>query len=254
MTSRTRGEVQIRRRHLLATLGMSAVAGCGTDQQSESPTETEPTTTGTTELEQQTDCVDRTRYEQLQRQHEQLERQHAQLQREHRALRERHRKLQQRVQTAQFPPYIVTDRRSIAVTYKTLNGETRTWEWDSVALESQITSGSIVREMTYSQLEYLGWNSYGFKDNSKYLQLDGYGQFYQYNPFVIPSNFVPISRELYNRHQTNRKRIRAAWNFVTQLNDYVKEIQETPRFPLETLLLGGGDCERFVNPTRQYLV
>jgi len=27
------------------------------------------------------------------------------------------------------------------------------------------------------------------------------------------------------------------------LNDYVGEIEETPRFLLETLLMGGGDCE-----------
>jgi len=47
----------------------------------------------------------------------------------------------------------------------------------------------------------------------------------------------------YNRHQTDQGRIRAAWNFVTRLNDYVGEIEETPRFLLETLLMGGGDCE-----------
>lgn len=51
------------------------------------------------------------------------------------------------------------------------------------------------------------------------------------------------SKELYNQHQTDRKRLRGAWNFVTQLNEYVSEIGDTPRYPLETLLMGGGDCE-----------
>jgi hypothetical protein len=129
------------------------------------------------------------------------------------------------------------------VTYETLGEETESWEWDSSALESQITWGSIVRRSTYEQLEYLGLDVFGFEGNSKYRQLGNYGQFYQLSPFTIPSNFGPLSDRLYNRHQTDQKRIRAAWNFVTQLSDYVSEIKETPRFPLETLLMGGGDCE-----------
>jgi len=189
-----------------------------------------------TEVAQQTDCVDREQYEQLRRQYEEL-------QSEHRELREQHSDLRERTQTAQFPPYITADRRSVSVTYETLNGNVEGWEWDSSTLESQISAGSIIRELTYEQLAYLEWNVFGFEGNSKYQRLGDYGRYYQLLPFVIPSNFGPLSEEIYNRYQNDRERIRAAWNFTTQLNDYVREIAETPRFPLETLLMGGGDCE-----------
>jgi hypothetical protein len=233
----------LKRRQLLATIGATAVAGCGGDQQSEPATEIEAKETESTVVQQQTDCVDSETYEQLRADYQQLRREHQNLRDEHRRLQERHADLQERMQTAQFPPYIVTDRRSISVTYETLGEETESWEWDSSALESQITWGSIARRLTYQQLEYLGLDVFGFEGNSKYRQLGNYGQYYQLNPFTIPSNFGPLADRLYNRHETDQRRIRAAWNFVTQLNDYVRDIGETPRFPLETLLMGGGDCE-----------
>lgn len=33
------------------------------------------------------------------------------------------------------------------------------------------------------------------------------------------------------------------WNIVSQLMVYSEDIGETPRYPLETFLAGGGDCE-----------
>ena len=37
--------------------------------------------------------------------------------------------------------------------------------------------------------------------------------------------------------------VREAWHIVAQLTTYSEEIEETPRYPLETFLAGGGDCE-----------
>ena len=37
--------------------------------------------------------------------------------------------------------------------------------------------------------------------------------------------------------------IREVWKVVAQFTAYKSEIQDTPRFPVETLLSGGGDCE-----------
>jgi hypothetical protein len=178
-------------------MGISAVAGCSSVQDSESFAEQDSSTT-----EQSTDS----RY-------------------------------------AQFPPYIITNRRNISVTYKTLDGDIKSWQWDSSVLTAQNTAGNFAREMTYSQLEYLGWDDFGFEGRSKYQELGDFGVYYQLNPFTVPSNFSPLSEAIYDRYETDLERIRAAWNFVTQVNEYVSEIEETPRFPLETLLMGGGDCE-----------
>jgi transglutaminase-like putative cysteine protease len=37
--------------------------------------------------------------------------------------------------------------------------------------------------------------------------------------------------------------VREVWHIVAQLTTYSEEIEETPRYPLETFLAGGGDCE-----------
>lgn len=228
MTPVSGEESRLNRRQLIATMGMSAVGGCGFNQEDRPSPDLGPTDRETTNPEQ-TDCIDREEYEQLRNKCEDLH--------------EQYENLRSRLEHAQEPPYITADRRSITVTYEALNGDVASWQWNSSALSSQNTAGNIIREMTFPQLEDMNWNVFGFKGKSKYQQLGDHGSYYQLNPFVVPSNFAPLSEELSNRHSTNRKKIRAAWNFTTQLNEYVSEIAETPRFPLETLLMGGGDCE-----------
>lgn len=225
---------QLRRRELLATIGMSAVAGCGSGRNPDSPTRARSVSANSDANQQ--DCVARSDYEQLRNQYEDLRNQYNDL-------REQYIDLQNRVQNAKFPPYIVSDRRFVSVTYETMTGDIESWQWDSSTLSAQFTSGFFIREMTYSQLEYVGWNEFGFEGSSKYTQLGDFGYYYQLNPFVVPSNFQLMSQGFHDRHRSDIERIRAAWNFTTQVNDYVSEIEETPRFPLETLLMGGGDCE-----------
>lgn len=220
-------ESGMHRRQLLSILGASAIAGCGGNGGEKRTSVGQLNKERTRDLE--TDCVDKSQYEHLRNQYD--------------SLREQHEKLRNKLQYANTPPYVTANRRKMIVTYEDLNGEFRTWQWGSSTLSSQNTAGNIVREFTYSQLEYLQWNVFGFQGNSKYRQLGDFGLFYQLNPFVIPSNFFPISKKIYNRYQTDQKRIQAAWNFATQINSYVSDITETPRFPLETLLMGGGDCE-----------
>jgi len=55
--------------------------------------------------------------------------------------------------------------------------------------------------------------------------------------------FEPIALKFFSRHSDDESRVREVWNMVTQLNTYCEEAMETPLLPLETLLLGGGDCE-----------
>jgi len=208
------------RREVLATIGAAAVAGCSSEKQTGPSDGTYP------EEQVQNDCVSQSEYEAL-------------LQR-YNDLREQYQDLRER---ALAPPYVTTGQRTAEVTFETLSGEITTWSWDSSALTAQNTGGSIIREFSYSELEYFGWNVFEFDGHSKYQQLGEFGAYYQLNPFVVSSNFTPLAEDFYNRNQTDLERIRECWNFVTQLNDYIADIGETPRFPLETLLLGGGDCE-----------
>lgn len=55
--------------------------------------------------------------------------------------------------------------------------------------------------------------------------------------------FQNMAQSFYTRYSDDESRIKEVWNMVTQLNRYTSEVIETPRLPLETLLLGGGDCE-----------
>lgn len=226
--------MSMRRRELLAAIGMGAVAGCGSTQTENAPDELRSQTQPPGGA--QADCVDRAEYEQLRDQYQDLGRQYENL-------REQYIELQDRVRYAKLPPYITADRRFVSVTYESLEGEVRSWEWNSDTLSAQFTSGFFIRELTYAQLEYIGWNQFGFEGRTKYTELGNHGLYYQLNPFVIPSNFQPMAEELHRRYRTDQRRIEAAWHFTNQLNEYVSEIEETPRFPLETLLMGGGDCE-----------
>lgn len=208
-------------------MGASAVAGCSSTRQDEPSDEPGVDESGRDE------CVDRSQYEELQTRYEDL--------------RERYGELRNNpdlLEARALPiPYIENKRRKSIATFETIDGEILSWEWDSSIVENQSANGSAIRRMTYSELEYLGWDKYGFEGGSKYRQLDDFGEFYQLNPFVIPSNFDGLADKFYDRNDSDLARIREAWNFIMELNDYVADVEETPRFPLETLLFGGGDCE-----------
>jgi hypothetical protein len=201
-------------------MGAAAIAGCSSREQADAPNGTG------TEGSDQGGSVSKSEYEELRQKYENL--------------REQYQSLRER---ALVPPYITTGQQTAVVTFETLNGDIDSWSWDSSTLTAQNTTGSIIRELSYSDMEYLGFDGFGFEGGSKYQRLDDFGTYYQLNPFVIASNFTPLAEDFYNRNTTDTDRIREAWNFVTQLNEYVADIGETPRFPLETLLLGGGDCE-----------
>ena len=50
-------------------------------------------------------------------------------------------------------------------------------------------------------------------------------------------------KKMFKERNSDEEFIETLWSIVSQLTTYNEEITETPRYPLETLLLGGGDCE-----------
>lgn len=150
-----------------------------------------------------------------------------------------------RTEYAVNPPYVVADGRKFKISYTTLEDEAQFYQIGSQAFESQIRVGSYMRDLSIKQLDLLGWDSIinRFDNNAKLIEVGDFGRYYQYSPYVIPDNFVTIAEDIHLMYSDDRRRLRGAWNFVTQINTYTKEIQETPRLPLETLLNAGGDCE-----------
>jgi len=64
-----------------------------------------------------------------------------------------------------------------------------------------------------------------------------------FRPFVDEQPFTKVISDLYYGLADDEDFVHEVWYVVTQLTTYHSEIEETPRFPLETLIGGGGDCE-----------
>jgi FtsZ-binding cell division protein ZapB len=143
------------------------------------------------------------------------------------------------------PPYLLVEDRKVNLVFRNLNGELEHWYWGVEALEASIIKGQFMREINVSDLNYLGLHDIAnrFTKGSKYIQLSGQGRFLDFRPYVIKEPFEPLASDFFSRHSDDESKIKEVWNMVTQLDTYSKEITETPRLPLETLLLGGGDCE-----------
>jgi len=222
----------VNRRALLAGIAGTAVAGCSSDQDD---TVDGDSTVGDQSVTRDNvadrDCVDPDAYEELREKYERL--------------REEYQTLQERIEYAINPPYVVADGREFNVSYTTLEDEVQLYQIGSQAFESQIRFGSYMRNLSIKQLDFLGLNSIldRFDNNTKLIEIRGFGRHYKYSPYVIPDNFVQIAEDIHSMYSDDRRRLREAWNFVTQINTYTKEIRETPRLPLETLLNAGGDCE-----------
>jgi hypothetical protein len=128
------------------------------------------------------------------------------------------------------PPYIYTHARMVRLAFVASDQRVDTWEVPFEALEAHFERGLALR----SSPQYLSLVN---QDGERFRSLD-------VRPFVAPEVFAPVVGRLYEKHGGNEESfIAEVWHYVTQLSAYSTELKETPRFPLETLLAGGGDCE-----------
>ncbi len=134
-------------------------------------------------------------------------------------------------QSAITPPYIMIKGREVNLAFND-GDDLIYWSVPFDSLESQIERG-------YRARQNLGAN--GFlrlrKDDGSVSSM------VDFRPFVDPAPFKKVIAEIYQASPGEAEFITTVWQIVSQLTSYSTEATETPRFPLETLLAGGGDCE-----------
>jgi hypothetical protein len=128
-------------------------------------------------------------------------------------------------------PYL--ENRDVIMSFLRSNG---TWHSWSVPLDAVVSQA------------YLGWYKKETGD-FEYVDLrdNKTGELHRlidFRPFIIENNFENVMTNLYHDLGNNDQAfVHEVWYIVTQLTIYQSEIEETPRFPLDTFAGGGGDCE-----------
>jgi hypothetical protein len=143
------------------------------------------------------------------------------------------KKYQELSDVAITPPYISIQGRDMKIAFIGLDKKINYWEVPFDTLEYELYRGNYVREFAANSSAMLSLhdeagNNYSVEDMSL---------------FVDSSSFEQVIPNLYQRSGSDDAFIREVWNIVTQLDTYSAEIGEKPRFPLETFLAGGGDCD-----------
>lgn len=64
-----------------------------------------------------------------------------------------------------------------------------------------------------------------------------------FRDFVVSDGFEDEVAALRVQYPDDEEFIKALWSIVSQVTTYEKELKETPKYPLETLLSSHGDCE-----------
>lgn len=160
---------------------------------------------------------------------------------------------QRRCAAAVQPPYVVWSARKATAVFKDLNGTLHEWEWDANVLESAMQEGwyrrhvlpeMIIPFLSDADSEYakklkaeaVGYVEIKMKDGRNVRAVD-------VRPFVTPAVFGSLIGEIAGSGKSDEQVVKEVWNISRQLTTYSAELTETPRYPAETLSLGGGDCE-----------
>jgi hypothetical protein len=181
----------------------------------------------------------------LQDQHIQLQQQHDQLQADYQALQKNYTDLraysdQLNSNFAAFrdiaiaPPYIYIHGRQVTMAFVKIDGSIERWEVPFDRLETDLEHGHQVRALDNQLLPRL--DLFNSTTQEHYHAVD-------FRPLIDGETFSRVIPVLYYASGGDERFLQEAWNIVTQLSVYSVDIGEAPRYPLETLLASGGDCE-----------
>jgi len=196
-------------------------------------------------------------------------------------LEKQYEELQLTHSTSREPPYIIMEGRKVKAVFKKLDESIITWEWPADTYHTWVKQGYYTREFNPNNLlpfliEFR--NSYANYCNSiinfcatlgsncsscvnevteydnlintqrqqlpEEITLEGMNTKIQdYTFFIDTDSFKEVMKTISDENTSDEELIKETWNIVTQLTIYSTEIQETPRYPIETITEGGGDCE-----------
>ena len=169
-------------------------------------------------------------YNTLLEDNQKLQKKYAELSIQEQALSASYRELKK---IAILPPYITVKQRTITLAFYGTDNKLIQWDVPFENLEHDITRGFASRNGLLDVAKPVVLkNSAGKKFNTN-----------DFSGYVDKSAFENVIPDLYQDNPNEETFIREVWNIVSQLTNYVDEKIETPRFPMETLLSGGGDCE-----------
>ena len=128
------------------------------------------------------------------------------------------------------PPYIYVHGRSVELAFLGAENSFIRWQIPFETLETNIIRGNDSRNNGLPLLKL------SFDEEKSVHVVD-------LRPFVDSRPFNTVIPQLYATTQQEQEFIWEVWQIIAQLTAYSSELEETPRFPLETLLAAGGDCE-----------
>jgi hypothetical protein len=137
-------------------------------------------------------------------------------------------------QIAVKPPYIIVHDRLVDTTFYDTDGQLITWRTPFAGLEYGIEHGMQMRKWIVDD-EWQTVLAYNRDGDPLWLR--------DFSVFVTPDVFEKVVPPLYEKSTSSYDFLYRIWYMIGQLSHYATEDVETPRYSLETLLAGGGDCE-----------
>lgn len=138
------------------------------------------------------------------------------------------------------PPYILLKNREVDLSFYRSSGEILYWQIPFDALERDIERGQTSRADLF---DFLGATKPQYVVSLDYASGESTSAV-DFRRFVDPAPFRQVIGSLYQSADSDEAFIREVWKIISQLTVYsLDPEEETPRYPLETLLAGGGDCE-----------
>jgi hypothetical protein len=170
-------------------------------------------------------------FDRLKADHNQLLREHAQLQANYALLNEQFDSYQGEAIT---PPFIAIQGRYIDVAFHKLDGTQVNWSIPFDRYELELERGIRARSGVLGMGMPILRLTHG-PDQEIWVT--------DFRGFMDSSPFVTVMTDIYEQSPDDRTFIMETWSIVGQMISYVFEEDEIPRYPLETLVSGGGDCE-----------
>lgn len=123
------------------------------------------------------------------------------------------------------PPYTIIQDRNVIWVFEDSKGNPYKWE---MPID---TYRSIIESPEPNDMNYLERN-----DGTQFAVLD-------YTKFVESTSFSKVIDDVYANAKGDYDFVYEVWYIASQLTTYSSDIEDNPRWALETLIEGGGDCE-----------